>query len=156
MAETKNPLDLSALLKGYDPKAIMQQFQDAFANLKLPNVDSKAMVEAQKKNLETLINANQTALTGTQELFKRQAEMMQQALSDATEAAKELASTGVDPKALVAKQTELIQTAFEKTLANSHEISDMVKKKQEEVAQVVNKRVTESLGEVKDAINKLS
>ena len=119
MAETKNPLDLTNMLKGYDPKAIMQQFQDAFGNVKLPNIDSKAMIEAQKKNLETLINANQAALTGTQELFKRQAEMMQQALSDATEAAKDLASAGVDPKALAAKQTELIQTAFEETLANS-------------------------------------
>ncbi len=156
MAETKNPFDLSDLLKKYDPQVIIKQFQDAISGLNVPNVDTKALLESQQKNMETLINANQAALSGTQELFKRQAEMMQQALSDATEAAKELAGVGVDPKALVAKQTELIQTAFEKTLANSHEISDLVRKKQEEVAQVVTKRVTESLGEVKEAISKLS
>ncbi len=156
MAETKNPFDLSGLLKSYDPQAIMQKFQDSVSGFNMPNVDSKALLQSQQKNLETLINANQAALTGTQELFKRQAEMLQQALSDATEAAKDLAGTGADPKALIAKQTELIQTAFEKTLANSHEISDMVKQKQDEVAQVVNKRVTESLGEVKEAITKLS
>ena len=156
MAETKSPFDPSDLLKAYDPQAIMKQFQDAFSSFNLPNVDSKALVESQKKSIETLINANQAALTGTQELFKRQAEMMQQALSDATEAAKELAGVGADPKALVVKQTELIQTAFEKILANSHEISDMVKQKQEEVAQVVNKHVTERMGEVKETMSKLS
>ena len=156
MAEIKNPLDLSALLKSYDPQAIMQKFQDALGGVNIPNVDSKALLQSQQKNLETLINANQAALTGTQELFKRQAEMLQQAVSDATEAAKDVAGVGADPKALIAKQTEMIQIAFEKTLANSHEISNLVKEKQEEVAQVVNKRVSESLGEVKEAINKLS
>jgi len=81
--------------------------------------------------------------------------MLQQAISDATEAAGDLAGTS-SPKALAEKQAELVQAAFEKALANSAELSEMVKKNQDEISQLVNARVSENLKEIKETISKLS
>ena len=80
--------------------------------------------------------------------------MLQQAMTDATEAASALAGSS-SPKALAEKQTELVQAAFEKALANSTKLSELVKKNQEEINNMVNQRVAEGLQEIKDAIHKL-
>jgi phasin family protein len=154
MASTNNPFDFTSLLKGYDPQAFFKQIQGGFSAYQLPNFDSGAFMESQKKNMEALVSANQAALAGTQELFKCQAEMLQQAMTDATEAAKVLASS-TNPKELAEKQADLIQAVVEKALANSAELGELVKSSQEEVSKQVNERFLASIREIKDAINKL-
>ena len=152
--QTSNPFDFTHLFKNYDPQAFFRQIQSGFSAYQLPNLDTSALIESQKKNLDALAAANQAAFTGTQELLKKQGEMLQQAMTDAMEAATELAGSS-SPKALAEKQTELVQAAFEKALANSTELSEMVKKNQEEINNLINQRVSESLKEIKDSISKL-
>ncbi|MCP3870175.1 MAG: phasin family protein [Gammaproteobacteria bacterium] len=152
--QTPNPFDFAGLFKNYDPQAFLKQIQNGFSAYQLPNLDTSALMESQKKNVEALVAANQAAFSGTQELLKQQGEMMQQAITDATEAANALAGSS-NPKDLAAKQAELVQAAFEKALANSTELSELVKKNQDEVSGMVNQRVSESLKEIKDAISKL-
>ena len=153
-SQTNNPFDFISLLKGYDPQAFLKQMQGGFDSYQLPNLDSGAFLESQRKNMEALVNANQAAFAGTQELFKCQSEMLQQAMADATESAKELASSS-NPQDLAEKQAELLQSAMEKALANSAELTELVKSSQEEVAKQVNERFLASTQELKDAISKL-
>ena len=152
--QTKNPFDFSSLFTNYDPQAFFKQIQDGFSAYQIPNLDSSALIESQKKNLDALIAANKAALKGNQELLKQQGEMLQQAMADATEAAMSLARSS-SPKALAEKQTELVQAAFEKALANSTKLSELVKKNQDEISATINQRVSESLQEIKETINKL-
>ncbi|MCP5409536.1 MAG: TIGR01841 family phasin [Chromatiaceae bacterium] len=153
-SQTNNPFDFTSLLKSYDPQAFFKQMQGGFSAYQLPNFDSGAFLEAQKKNMDALVSANQAVFAGTQELFKCQSEMLQQAMADATAAAKELASSG-NPKELAAKQAELLQAAVEKALANSAELSELVKSSQEAVVKQINERFLASIQELKEAINKL-
>ena len=152
--QTKNPFDFSSFFSSYDPQAFIKQLQSGFSAYQIPNVDTSALIESQKKNVDALIAANKAAIMGTQELLRQQGEMLQQAIKDATEAATALAGSS-SPKALAEKQAELVQAAFEKALANSTKISELVKKNQDEISNVVNQRVSEGLQEVKEAINKL-
>ena len=152
-SETK-PFDFSSIIQNMDPQAFIKQMQTALSSFQLPNIDSSALMAAQKKNMETLAAANKAALAGTQELYKRQSEMLRQAMNDATEAAKALTKSG-SAKEAAAKETELVQTAFEKALTNSTEISEIIKKNQDEVAKLVNQRVIDSLTEIKETINKM-
>ena len=154
-SQTNNPFDFTNLLKGYDPQEFFKQMQGGFSAYKLPNFDSGAMLESQKKNMEALVSANQAAFAGTQELLKCQSEMLQQAMADATDAAKGLASSS-NPQDLAKKQAELVQSAVEKALANSAELTELVKSSQEAVAKQVNERFLASIQEIKDAINKMS
>ena len=152
--QMKNPFDFTSLLKGYDPQAVLKQMQGGLSAYQLPNFDSSVLMESQRKNMEALVSANQAAFAGTQELFKCQSEMLQQAMADATEAAKGLASTS-SPQDLAEKQAELLQSAMEKALENSAELTELVKSSQEEVAKKVNERFLASTRELKEAISKL-
>lgn len=155
--QTNNPFDFSSFLKNYDPQAFFKQIQNGFSAYKIPNVDTSALIESQKKNVDALIAANQAAMTGTQELLLKQGEMLQQAMADATEAATALtgSSSPSSPKALIERQTELVEAAFGKALANSTELSEMVKKNQDEISKVINQRFSESLQEIKESVSKL-
>ena len=152
-SQTDNPFDFTKLLQGYDPQEFLKQMQGGFSSYQVPNVNVDAFMESQKKNMEALVSANQAALAGTQELFKLQSEMFRQAMSDAADAAKSLASSS-NPQELAEKQAELLQSAMEKALANSTELSELVKASQEEVAKQVNERFLASIQEIKDAISK--
>ncbi len=118
------------------------------ADFKLPNVDVEAMVAAQRKNIETFSNANKLALEGMQAVAKRNMEIMQQTMTDMTEAMKAIASADA-PQAKAAKQAEMFKAGYERAMQNMRELQDMVQKVSGDTLGVLNKRVAEALDEVK-------
>jgi len=149
-----NPFDFMNNFNQYDPQAMIRQMQAAFGNYKIPNVDMEALAKSQQKNMEALMKANEAAVAGTQELLKRQAELFQEALKEASDASQNMTASG-NPQEAAAKQVELVQAAVEQALKNSTEISEIVSKTQNDVADTVNARVTEGLKEVKDVVANL-
>lgn len=145
---TDNPFDFTKIFQQYDPNEVAKKIQNAF------KIDFEAIKSAQDKNMELLIKTNQAIADSSQELLKRQAEMLQQAVTEATEAARTLANSK-SPQEVAAQQAELLQAAYEKALANSTEISEMAQKTQEEISDKFNQRIAESLAEFKDTIAKI-
>ncbi len=125
------------------------------ADFKVPGVDFEPMIAAQKKNIEALTEANQLVIAGVQAVMKRQAEILQGSMEQARTVASEIMVPGV-PEAKLAKQAEVVQTAFQGALANMKELADMVTKSNTEAANVITKRVSESLDEVKAAVVKVA
>ena len=117
-------------------------------DLKIPGFDMSALMTAQRKNIEALVAANKVTFEGMQTIVKRQAEIMAQALTEASSMAQQLASAG-SPQEAGAKQTELVRQAFEKALANMHELAEIFSKVNTEAFELINKRFTESLEELK-------
>lgn len=136
MAEFKNPF------MEIDVQKMMGEFR-------IPNVDVEAVVAAQKKNIEALTSANQLAVEGMQAVAKRQAEILRQTAEELQKNMQSLMENGA-PDAKVVKSTELTKTAFEKAIANMKELSEMVSKSNAEAFDVINKRVAESLDEIRD------
>ena len=87
--------------------------------------------------------------------MKRQAEILQASMEEARTVASEIMVPG-SPEAKVAKQAEVVQTAFQAALANMKELADMVTKSNTEAANVISKRVTEGLDEIKAAVVKVA
>jgi phasin family protein len=123
------------------------------AEFKLPQVDVEALVAAQRRNIETLSTANKLALEGMQAVAKRNMEIMQQALADLTEAMKAIAAADA-PQAKAAKQAELLKATYEKAMQNIRELQDMVQKMSGDTLNVLNRRVSEALDEVKAMMEK--
>ena len=146
---TKNPFDFTQAFQQFDPKEVAQQIQDAF------KIDFDVIKSAQDKNMELLVATNQAFAASSQSLLERQVEMLQQAMTEATEAAQSLASSG-SAEEVAARQAELLQAAYEKALANSTEISEMAQKTQEQIAEKVNQRIAESLEEFKQAVDNIA
>ena len=124
-------------------------------DFKIPGVDFEPMISAQRKNIEALTEANQLVIAGIQAVMKRQAEILQASMEEARTVASEIMVPGA-PEAKVAKQAEVVQTAFQAALANMKELADLVTKSNTEAANVISKRVTEGLDEIKAAVVKVA
>jgi phasin family protein len=128
-------------------------FTKVWGEFKVPSFDVDAFLAAQRKNFEAVNVANRIAVEGIQVVAKRQAELIQESVDALQTASKELmAITEVNDRA--AKQAELTKTAFEKSLANAKELSDLVSKSTADSFDVVSKRVVEGFDEVKTALEK--
>ncbi|MFZ1325352.1 MAG: phasin family protein [Candidatus Contendobacter sp.] len=123
-------------------------------DVKIPGFDMQAVMDAQRKNIEALTAANQAAVQGVQAVAQRQAEILSQSLSEVSAVAQQLASAGSNPQELTTKQAELVRKAFEQALANARELAEMVSKSNTEAFAIINKRVTESLQELKALVAK--
>ena len=123
------------------------------SELKVPGVDVDAMLATTQKNIQALTAANQLAFEGMQTVFRRQSEILRQSVEQASAMSSELMAAG-SPEDKVAKQADLVKSAFEKALANSRELAELVARSNAEAAEVVSKRFSESLEELKVAIAK--
>ena len=127
-------------------------YSKAFANGK-GFFDIDGVVAAQKKNFEVLTAANQVAFEGVKAVAQRQAEIARKAVEDFSKVAKELAEPTSAEEKLV-KQAEITKAGFEQAVSNLREITDLVQKSGEEVADLIQGRFVAQIDEVKAAIAK--
>jgi phasin family protein len=123
------------------------------SDMKFPVVGFDTVVEAQRKNIEALTAANQTAFEGVQALFQRQAELVRTSVEEMTKATTDLWSAG-SPEEKAAKQADLVKKSYEGAIANLREAIDMLAKSNAQAADLINKRVGESIDELKVAVAK--
>lgn len=150
MAKT-NPFADFDPTKMFDPK--MFDPSKLFGDFKMPGVDMEKVVSSQRRNLEALTAANQLAAQAFQAIGKRQAEILRQTMEQTSQAMREVMTAG-SPEQKAARQTELAKEAFERAIANMRELAEMVTKAQGEANEVISKRVSETLDEVKDLLAK--
>lgn len=122
-------------------------------DFKVPGMDVDSLVSSQRKNIEALTQANKLAYDGLQAVVKRQVEILRQSVDEAAQVAKEIAEPG-NPQDKAAKQTELAKETFERSLGNLRELSEMIAKANTEAFELLNKRFTQTLDEVRDAFLK--
>ncbi len=115
---------------------------------KMPGIDSSALVESQRKNVEAFTRANRVALEGVQAVAQRQAEILRQAMEETTKAVRELAKPG-QPAEKMASQADLVKEAYEAAIANLRELTEMSAKSNAEASEVLTHRFTASLDEIK-------
>lgn len=135
MAEPKNPfLD-------FDVTRLVGDFR-------VPGLDTDAMLASQRRNIEAIAKANQLAAEGMQAVMKRQAEILRQTVEEASRMMGAIAQAG-GPEQQAAKQAEIAKAAFETAIANTKEIADLVARANQDTFAVINKRVAESMDEVR-------
>ena len=146
MTKPNNPFGDFDFSKMMDPSKMMGDF-------KMSGVDMEKVVSSQRRNLEALAAANQLAIEGMQAVAKRQAEIFRQVMEESSAAMKSVMAAG-SPEDKAARQTELTKEAFKRAIANMRELAEMVAKSQGEAFEVINKRVTDSLDELRDTMAK--
>jgi phasin family protein len=124
-------------------------FTKFFADMKLPAMpDMDAFVSASRRNMETLTAANRVALEGAQAVARRHMEIMQQSMTDMTEAMRSMSAVE-SPQAKAARQAELLKAAYERSVANIKELGDLIQQSNGEALRLLNQRFTESMDEIK-------
>ena len=130
------------------------EVEKVFGAFKLPTVDNGAVVEAQRKNVEALAEANKLVFEGWQAIAQRQSEIVREAAGEFTSAVRDLTAEGDSVEKRIAKQTDLVKRGFEQSLANARELTELGVKSQGEAANRLSHRFVESLDEIKSAFEK--
>jgi phasin family protein len=117
---------------------------------KLPGVDTKALMESQRRNVEAVTKANQVAFEGAQAVMQRQVEILRDTLDGTTKAVQTLSTTG-KPEDIWAQQAEFLKEVYVHGLANLRELTELSTKANNEAADLLTHRVADGLGELKGA-----
>lgn len=131
----------------------IDQFSTFIHGLKLPGIDVNEILASQKKNMEAFTKAMQRTTEGAEAVARRQAEILRTALDQTAALIRELTVPG-SPKETVAKQAEFIKKAFEAAVANARELAEMVEKSNKEAFEVIKRRTSETLDEIRKSVLK--
>jgi phasin family protein len=143
--------DVSKLMNGDMSKLMGGDAGKAMGGFKMPQVDMDAVMVAQRKNVEALTAANQCALEGISALVQRQSEIARNMVESYSAAVRELMSAGsAEEKA--SRQADFVKQAYETAFQNMREMGDLATKTRDEAFSALNRRVTESLDEVKTIV----
>ena len=135
-------------------KTAAEDFTKLFADMKLPALpDTEALLNAHRRNFEAFSAANRIALEGAQAVAKRYMEIMQQTMAELTETMRSLA-TAEAPQAKAARQAEMLKAAYERAVANTRELGDLIQRSNGEALGLLNKRFAEAMDEVKTLMAK--
>ena len=144
MAKSNSPFE-------YDFSS-MTDITKMFEQYKMPGIEVEKLVDAQRKNIEAITSATRVAFEGMQAIMQRQGEILRQSMSEASAVMQDMAAAGT-PEDRMAKQAEVLKKAFETALSNVKELAEMGAKSNTEAMETINKRVAESLDEVRDAVS---
>jgi phasin family protein len=133
-----------------NPSRITEDLVDRLKVLAIPRVDVEAVMATQRKNTEALADASRRTLDGARAVGKRQAEILQQAMSE-TAQSLEAATKAGSPVDIAATQVELMKHGFEKALRSMRELAEMVSKAQHGAVDAIVRRVDQSANEIQHA-----
>lgn len=138
MATTKKPAS-SPAVPGLELPSLADLTQLA-ERFKLPGVDVSALVEWQRKDLETLAEANRQAYEGMKALAERRKEILQDTFVQWQSTLKDAAGPDV-----LAKQTEAAQQGVQQAIANFRELAEMEAKTRNDTWKVLQDRMQENM-----------
>ncbi len=138
----------------FDPEKMAEffkqnDFSKQLASMKMPGVDTDALMKAQQKNMDALVAANKAAAAGYQDLFKKQMAIFEETMAEAQKQLKSFDATKIDPERAKA-QTDLAKAAFEKALGNMQALAESAQKANSEAYEIVAARIKESIAELRD------
>lgn len=129
-----------------------EEFTKLLGDMKMPMMpNADVLMRATQRNMAALSAANRIALEGAQAVAKRHMEIMQQTMGELTQTLQAMAATQ-PPQEKAARQAELLKTAYERAVANTRELGDLIQRSNGEAMSALNQRVAEAIDEVKQLV----
>lgn len=126
-------------------------FTKLFEGFQTGSFDTKAFMQTQQKNIQAISAAQAAAFEGIQTIAQRQSEILSRLVEDNSSLAKEALSEGT-PEEKIAKNADLFKTSYERSIESLKEISELISKSNQDATTILNKRVSDSMNEIKDAV----
>lgn len=138
---------------GVNPAA---DLQDAFVkplkgmaerlqNLKVAGA-AGAIIDSGRKDLKTLVQANEKSYQGLQAVVQRQTEMLKSSILEWQGAVQGMSPT--EPRENLAKLDAMGKAAFKRALDDIRELSELAAKSQSEAFDLMRQRIRENVDEV--------
>lgn len=128
-------------------------FAKSLEKLQAAPFDMKKMLEIQRKNLQTLSEAQQLTVEGIQSVLNRQIEVISQFMEEQSFITNQLLREGT-PEDKLNRNAELIKNSYDKAVANAKEISELVQKTNSKASRLLNQRASATFKEIRDTVEK--
>jgi hypothetical protein len=125
------------------------QFAAMFQQYKLPGLDVSAIVDARRKDVEALAEANQVAFGGMQAIQGKQLEILRSALDNFQTIAQQLATSPAKPEV---SPTDVVQNALHLALADMQDIAQKTQQAQTQAYAIVAKRMEQAANELRASL----
>jgi len=128
------------------PANLLGQIAKTVEQFSLPGLDAGTLLEGRRKDTEALAEANRIALSGMQELARKQGEILQATLRELQALVQE-AKTGLahDPT----KFGDLVQQSLRETFGNMCDLAELARKSESEAFRVVGECMKRNIEELR-------
>ena len=120
--------------------------------LGLPQIDVEKLIEANRKNLDALNESAVAAAGGAQAVVRKQREVLEAGLREATTLVRGYQPLG-DAKETLAKQTEFAKKLFELAVQGAKELAETTRKSTTEATKILQDRMKAALEEVRATVS---
>lgn len=127
-------------------------FSKMLESFKFPGVDMTSLLEARRKDVEALAEANTLAYEGMQALVRKQTEMLNASAREIQAAAGRM--SGENPMESMAQRRDFVQQALKTAFENMRELAEMAQKSQTEALAAISKRAEQTMRELKAQSNR--
>ncbi|WP_027776145.1 phasin family protein [Paraburkholderia caledonica] len=127
-------------------------FSKMLESFKLPGVDMTSLLEARRKDVEALAEANTLAYEGMQALVRKQTEMLNASAREIQATAGRM--SGENPMESMAQRRDFVQQALKTAFENMRELAEMAQKSQTEALAAISKRAEQTMRELKAQSNR--
>lgn len=135
-------------LAAFDMSSALANLNKMMEQFKVPGIDTKEILEARRKDVDALIQANQAIYSGMQAIANKQGELLKKSMEDIQSAMKTAAAGMGDP----GKQSEIARKAYETVLAHMRDLAEIARQSQAEAMARITQRANESAEEIKKAL----
>ena len=110
----------------------------------LPGFDASGMMDARRKDIDAVLEANRIVYAGAQALAQKQLEILRTTMSAARSAVSDGTFSG-NPMEIAGKQREMMTKAFQMSVAHMRDLAEIVRKAQADAFAVVKGQVEEDI-----------
>lgn len=137
----------------YEAFFTQNDFTKLFKGYQSMPFDLQSFLETQRKNIQALSEAQQVSVENLQTIVQRQSAILSQMVEDNAQLTKELMAEGT-PEEKIAKNAQMFKSAYERSVKNMNEITELLNQSNQEASSIINKRVSATMNEVKAALEK--
>ncbi len=120
-----------------------------FKGFKIPSIDTNALMDSYKKNLEILGLINKTSIEVFNGIAKLQATFVKQMISDLGG----IVEKSGKPSEAIAEFSRVARDSAVRAVGNGKQISDMLQMASNDITNATAKRIKETMEEAKAAVN---
>ena len=120
-----------------------------FKGFKIPSIDTNALMDSYKKNLEILGLINKTSIEVFNRIAKLQATFVKQMISDMGG----IVEKSGKPSEAMAEFSRVARDSAVRAVGNGKQISDMLTMASNDITNATAKRIKETMEEAKAAVN---
>src|SRR5262249_6015010 len=130
------------------PASLLGEIGRIIEQFRLPGLDAAAVLEARRRDIEALAEANRIALAGAQDLAHKQGEILQKTLGELQSLVRD-GSVGSSIAQSPAQLGDLLQKTLHETLGNMRDLAELACKSQTEAFNAVSQRVQRNIEELR-------